>query len=107
MINEQYTICWVDLEPTRDAEINKIRPCVILSPSDINKYLAAVIIAPITSKTHAYPMRVRMSVGDVSGWIVVDQMRAIDKRRLCNEVGILSAKEIKDVKNIIKEMLVD
>lgn len=107
MITDQYTVCWVDLEPTKGTEINKIRPCVVISPNEMNHFLGTVIIAPITSQSHAYPMRVKMSSEKVTGGIVLDQIRAVDKRRLCNEAGKLEPAEIDHVKIVIRQMLVD
>jgi mRNA interferase MazF len=105
---EQYSIYWVDLNPTRGAEINKTRPCVIISPSEMNTHLRTIIIAPVTSKgREGYPTRVKLRVNDVDGWIVLDQIRSIDKTRLCEKIGDLTTEEIIEVKNIIKEMLVD
>ena len=105
---EQYAVYWVDLNPTRVAEINKIRPCVVISPIEMNNHLKTVIIAPITSTGRdGYPTRTKISVGNVTGWIVLDQIRSVDKNRLCELVGQLSDNEIEMVKNIIKEMLVD
>lgn len=105
---EQYSIYWVDLNPTRGAEINKTRPCVIISPSEMNTHLRTIIIAPVTSKgREGYPTRVKMRVNDVDGWIVLDQIRSIDKTRLCEQIGDLTIEEITEVKSIIKEMLVD
>lgn len=105
---EQYSIYWVDLNPTRRAAINKIRPCVIISPSEMNNHLRTIIIAPVTSKgREGYPTRVKLMVNDVDGWIVLDQIRSIDKARLCEKIGNLSTEEIIEVKSIIKEMLVD
>lgn len=107
MIN-QYSVYWVDLNPTRGAEINKTKPCVVISPPEMNEHLQTIIIAPITGKgRHGYPTRLKMTVGDVTGWIVLDQIRAIDKTRLCAKIGELNPDEIAGVKNILQEMLVD
>lgn len=105
---EQYSLYWVDLNPTKGAEINKTRPCVVISPSEMNNHLRTVIIAPLTSRgREGYPTRVKLTLNDVEGWIVLDQIRAIDKTRLCEKVGNLNTEEIIEVKSIIKEMLVD
>jgi mRNA interferase MazF len=105
---DQYTVYWVDLKPTRGAEINKIRPCVIISPLEMNDHLKTIIIAPITSRGRdGYPTRVEINIDTIKGWIVLDQIRAIDKNRLCDQVGKLCDDEISSVKKIIKEMLVD
>lgn len=104
----QYSVYWVDLNPTRGAEINKIRPCVVISPPEMNEYLKTIIIAPVTSKgREGYPTRLKMTVGNITGWIVLDQIRALDKTRLCDNIGNLGNDEIEALKNIIKEMLVD
>jgi mRNA interferase MazF len=104
----QYSVYWVDLNPTKGAEINKVRPCVVISPPEMNNHLKTIIIAPITSKGRdGYPTRFKMAIGDVSGWIVLDQIRAIDKNRLCDNIGNLSIDEIETLKTIIKEMLID
>lgn len=105
---DQYSVYWVDLNPTQGAEINKNRPCVVVSPFEMNHHLRTIIIAPITSRgREGYPTRVKIAVKDTTGWIVLDQIRAIDKSRLYEKIGKLSTKEIAAVKNIIKEMLVD
>lgn len=104
----QYSLYWVDLNPTKGAEINKIRPCVVISPLEMNEHLRTVMIAPLTSKGRdGYPTRIKVTVNDVSGWIVLDQIRTIDKGRLDEEIGNLNPEDIFYVKNIIKEMLVD
>ena len=105
---EQYTVYWVDLNPTRGAEINKIRPCVIISPNEMNDHLKTIIIAPITNTGRdGYPTRVKINVSNVTGWIVLDQIRAIDKTRLCDQISKLNDEDIADIKSIIREMLVD
>jgi mRNA interferase MazF len=105
---DQYSVFWVDLNPTKGAEKNKTRPCVVISPLEMNNYLRTVIIAPITSRGRdGYPTRAKLAVNNIDGWIVLDQIRAIDKTRLCEQIGDLNVEEIVEVKNIIKEMLVD
>ena len=105
---EQYSLFWVDLNPTKGAEINKTRPCVVISPSEMNEYLRTVMIAPVTSRgREGYPTRIRITVGDVNGWIVLDQIRTIDKARLYENIGKLNSEDILKVKSTIKEMLVD
>jgi mRNA interferase MazF len=105
---DQYSVYWVDLNPTQGAEINKMRPCVVISPIEMNHYLRTIIIAPVTTTgREGYPTRVRIAGGEIKGWIVLDQIRAIDKARLRQRIGELSSEEISEVKNIIKEMLVE
>ena len=105
---DQYSVCFVDLSPIRGAEINEIRPCVVISPIEMNEHLRTIIIAPITSTgREGYPTRVRIAESEIKGWIVLDQIRAIDKTRLRRKTGELSPEEVSKVKSIIKEMLVD
>jgi len=104
---KQYEIIIVNLDPTIGSEIKKIRHCVILSPNEMNKYLRTVIIAPITSKSKIYPTRVKIKIGQKNGWIVLDQIRTIDRRRVYRKKSELKPKEVEMVKSIIKETLVD
>jgi mRNA interferase MazF len=103
----QYQIVLVNLDPTIGSEIKKTRPCVIISPNEINKYLNTLIIAPMTSQSKKYPTRVEIVHDSKTGWIVLDQIRTIDKQRIVKMLGSLTAREIEDVKLIIKELLVD
>ena len=105
---EQYEVYWVDLNPAKGAEINKVRPCVVISPQEMNEYLQTIIIAPITNRGRAgYPTRVKLTEDNISGWIVLDQIRAIDKNRLDNKIASLNENDIAAVKAILQEMLVD
>ena len=104
---EQYSICLVNLEPTIGHEIKKIRPCVVISPDEMNQHIATVIIAPMTTKSHAYPTRIPITFKGKNGWIVLDQIRTIDKCRILKKIGKLNSVKITKVKNIINEMLVE
>ena len=105
---KQYSLYWIDLNPTKGAEINKTRPCLVISPLEMNEHLQTIIIAPVTNRgREGYPTRIKVTVDNVSEWIVLDQIRAIDKTRICEKIGNLNSEEILEVKNIIKEMLVD
>jgi mRNA interferase MazF len=104
---EQYSICLVNLDPTIGHEIKKTRPCVIVSPDELNNHISTIIIAPMTTKSHAYPTRVPLTFQGKKGWIVLDQIRAVDKRRAITKLGKLTLNKITEVKNIINEMLVE
>ena len=105
---KQYSIYWTDLSLTQGAEMNKTRPCVVISPDEMNQYLKTIIIAPVTNTSRqGYPTRTYTQSSSISGWIVLDQIIAIDKNRLKEKIGDLTLKESKAVKDIIKEMLVD
>jgi mRNA interferase MazF len=103
----QYQIILVNLDPTIGSEIKKTRPCVIISPNEMNKHLKTVIIAPMTSQSKNYPTRVIVKHDNKEGWIVLDQIRTIDKLRIIKNLDSLTDKEIEKVKVTIKELLVD
>jgi mRNA interferase MazF len=104
---KQYQIWLVNLDPTVGSEIQKTRPCVVISPNEMNKYLKTVIIAPMTTSSRSYPTRVEVKHDNKIGWVVLDQVRSIDKERIIKQLGHLTKSETKEVKSIIKEMLVD
>ena len=104
---KQYQIILVNLDPTIGSEIKKTRPCVDISPDEMNKYLRTIVIAPMTTNSKKYPTRVEVKHDNKTGWIVLDQIRTIDKQRIIKELGRLSKPEIKEVKEIIKETYVE
>ncbi len=104
---KQYQIILVNLDPTIGSEIKKTRPCVVISPDEMNKYLRTIVIAPMTTNSKKYPTRVEVKHDNKTGWIVLDQIRTIDKQRIIKELGRLSKPEIKEVKEIIKETYVE
>jgi mRNA interferase MazF len=104
---KQYQIVLVNLDPTIGSEIKKTRPCVVISPDEMNKFLRTIVIAPMTTSSKKYPTRVEVKHDNKFGWIVLDQIRTIDKQRIIKELGRLSRPEIKAVKEIIKETYVD
>jgi len=103
----QYQIILVNLDPTIGSEIKKTRPCVVISPDEMNNHLRTVVIAPMTTSSKKYPTRVEIKHENKIGWIVLDQIRTIDKRRILKDLGKLSKPEIKEVKAILKETFVD
>ena len=103
----QYNIVLVNLDPTVGSEIQKTRPCVIISPNEINKYLQTITIAPMTTQSKHYPTRLEVKHNEKIGWIVLDQLRSIDKQRIIKVLDRLSDKEIIKLKSIIKETFVD
>jgi mRNA interferase MazF len=104
---KQYQIVLVNLDPTVGSEIKKTRPCVVISPNEMNKYLQTVIVAPMTSQSKRYPTRVEVQHNDKEGWIVIDQIRTIDKTRIIKILDKLSPKEVDNVKSVIRETFVD
>ena len=103
----QYQIVLVNLDPTIGHEIKKTRPCVIISPNEMNHSLETIVIAPMTSTSKNYPTRIKVKHGDKIGWIVLDQIRTIDRHRVIKIFDKLTDKEIGQVKEIIKETFVD
>jgi mRNA interferase MazF len=104
---KQYEIILVNLDPSLGSEMKKTRPCIVLSPNEMNKHVQNVIIAPITNTSKPYPTRLELKNKEVTGWIVLDQIRTIDKLRIVKYLSKISAKEITTTKQILKEMLVD
>ncbi len=103
----QYQIVLVNLDPTIGSEIKKTRPCVIISPNEMNKYLRTIIVAPMTTTTRKYPTRIEVKHDTKIGWIVIDQIRTIDKQRIIKVLGSLSRSETKEVKSVMKETFID
>ena len=103
----QYEIVLVNLDPTIGSEMQKTRPAVILSPNEMNKYLNTVVIAPMTSSSKSYPTRIIVNHNKTKGWIVLDQIRTIDRQRITKKLDKLTDKDIKKVKNILKETFID
>lgn len=103
----QYSIVLVNLDPTIGSEIKKTRPCVIISPDEMNRHLQTLIIAPMTSQSKNYPTRIEVKHNQKNGWIVLDQIRTIDKQRVLKSLDKLTEGEIAEVKLVIKEIFVD
>ncbi|HMP29748.1 MAG TPA: type II toxin-antitoxin system PemK/MazF family toxin [Saprospiraceae bacterium] len=103
----QYEIAVVNLDPAIGSEIKKKRPCLIVSPNEMNKHLATIVICPITSQSKIYPTRVSFDLEGQQNWIVIDQIRTIDQIRVTKTIGKLDDETIKQVKAIIKETFVD
>ena len=103
----QYQIILVNLDPTLGSEIKKTRPCVVISPNEMNKYLNTVVIAPMTTSSKRYPTRIEVRHAGRTGWIVLDQIRTIDKQRIIKDLGGLTKSEISELKSVLKETYVD
>lgn len=104
---KQYEIVLVNLDPTIGSEIRKTRPCVVISPDEMNQYLRTVVIAPMTGSSKNYPTRVEIKHDNKIGWVVLDQVRTIDKLRIIKVLGKLSRPEIKEVKATLRETYID
>ncbi len=101
---EQYDIYWTKLDPTQGGEMAKTRPCVVISPTGLNKHLKTVIVIPITSTIRNVSFRVHCFLSGREGEIAVDQIRSIDKGRLKRKIDKLSNKEIDKLREVLNEM---
>ena len=107
MVIDQYEIHLVALDLTQGSEIQKTRPCLVISPNEMNHFINTIIIAPMTTKSHKYPTRIEINFENKNGWIVLDQIRTIDKSRLIKKMGKIDKKTIQKVKDTLREMLVE
>ncbi|HEY5218948.1 MAG TPA: type II toxin-antitoxin system PemK/MazF family toxin [Gemmatimonadaceae bacterium] len=94
----------VELDPTRGSEIRKTRPCVVVSPDELNHHSRTVTVAPMTTGGHAYPFRPASRFGGKTGRVVLDQLRAVDRERLRKRLGVLSPANMAAVFAVLAEM---
>ena len=103
---KQYDIVLVGLDPTIGAEMKKTRPCIVLSPDEMNDPLRTVQVAPLTTNIRAYPWRVSITFQRKKGMVALDQIRTIDKRRIIRRLGKAPSGIPRRVKAVIEQMLV-
>jgi mRNA interferase MazF len=103
----QYQIVIVNLDPTIGSEIRKTRPCVIVSPDEMNRHLRTITVCPMTSTSKSYPTRIKIKLKRKISWVVVDQIRTLDKLRVVKIAGALDEESITELKAIIRETFVD
>jgi mRNA interferase MazF len=94
----------VRLDPARGSEIQKTRPCVVVSPDELNSYLRTFIVAPLTTGGHSYPFRIPCRFEGRAGYIVLDQIRTVDRERLVRRLGKLSPSTLGNILAILQEM---
>jgi mRNA interferase MazF len=94
----------VGLDPTKGSEIRKTRPCLIVSPGELNRHLRTVVVAPMTTGGQAYPWRVPCRFQNRSGFVALDQLRTVDVERLVRRLGRLSPATVGQVPRILQEM---
>lgn len=104
---KQYDIVIVNLDPTIGSEIKKTRPCIVISPNEMNRHLQTIVIAPLTSTSKPYPTRIEIKNKKAKGWIVLDQIRTVDRQRITKVTGKLTEENILDTKAILKETYID
>jgi mRNA interferase MazF len=100
----RFSVFLVNLDPTVGSEIKKMRPCVVVSPDEMNRHLATVIIAPLTSTIRGYASRVGCVFDNRAGEIALDQMRAVDKSRLIKLMGKIQDSESQQVLSVLQVM---
>ncbi|WP_271777073.1 type II toxin-antitoxin system PemK/MazF family toxin [Aphanizomenon sp. CS-733/32] len=107
MVVNRFDVFLVNLDPTIGSEIKKTRPCLVISPNEINHHIATVIVAPMTTKGQTYPTRVTCQFQGQNGQIVLDQIRTVDKTRLVKLLGQITTEEQKTVLDILAEMFAE
>ncbi len=101
---KRFDVCLVNLDPTIGHEIQKTRPCLVISPDEMNRYIGTIIIAPMTTKGKKYPTRISCVFQKKKGQIVLDQIRTVDKKRLVKNLGSISTKAQNQTLSILQKM---
>jgi len=104
VVVHRFDVYLIDLDPTRGSEIKKTRPCLIVSPDEMNRHIRTVIVAPMTTAGKPYPTRVPCKFKNKEGQIVLDQIRTIDKTRLVKKLGTIDSKTQSEVISILQRM---
>ena len=107
MVIERFEVYLVNLDPTIGSEIQKTRPCLVISPDEMNRHIATVIIAPMTAQARDYPTRVNCQFQGKEGQIVLDQLRTVDKTRLLTRLGSIDASIQKQVLAVLGELFAE
>ena len=104
MVVNRFDVFLISLDPTRGSEIRKTRPCLVISPDEMNDHIRTVIVAPMTTKGRPYPSRVSCTFQGKRGQVVLDQVRTVDKTRLVRRLGAISARVQRKVLDALQEM---
>lgn len=104
MVIRRFDVYLVNLDPTIGHEIQKTRPCIVISPDEMNRHIATIIVAPMTSKGRPYPSRVSCEMEGRDGQIVLDQIRTIDKTRLVKKLGRLDKPTQRLTLDVLREI---
>ncbi|MBA3947503.1 MAG: type II toxin-antitoxin system PemK/MazF family toxin [Herpetosiphonaceae bacterium] len=107
MVVKRFDVYLVNLDPTLGSEIKKTRPCLVISPDVMNRYIATVIVAPMTTKGRPYPTRVECSFQGKDGQIVLDQIRTVDKVRLVRQLGNIDMQTQAEVLTVLSQMFAE
>ena len=103
----RFDVYFINLDPTRGHEIKKTRPCLIISPDEMNHYISTFIVAPMTSKGRNYPSRVPCTFKGIRGQVVLDQIRTVDKSRLVRKIGKMSKPVQQKILVVLQEMFAE
>lgn len=104
MVAKRFDVYLINLDTTIGSEIRKTRPCLIISPDEMNRFIKTVIVAPMTTQGHAYPTRVACKFQGKQGRVVLDQIRTVDKTRLVRKLGKIDRQTQAEVLSILGEM---
>ncbi len=97
-------VCLIRLDPTRGSEIRKTRPCLVVSPDELNQHLHTLIVAPMTTSGQAYPWRVACRFQSRTGFVAIDQLRTVDTARIAKRLGRIRSNTLFSVLNVLQEM---
>ena len=104
MVINRFDVCLINLDPTIGSEIQKTRPCLIISPDEMNRHIRTVIVAPMTTAGKDYPTRVKCKFKKKKGQIVLDQIRTIDKTRLIKKIGKIDPETQIEVISVLQRL---
>jgi len=104
MVINRFDVCLINLDPTIGSEIQKTRPCLIISPDEMNRHIRTVIVAPMTTAGKDYPTRVKCKFKKKKGQIVLDQIRTIDKTRLIKKIGKIDPETQMEVISVLQRL---
>ena len=107
LVVSRFDVYLVSLDPTQGYEIQKTRPCVVVSPDDMNHHIGTVIVAPMTTKGRDYPTRIPLTFQRKKGQIVLDQIRTVDKTRLVKRLGKLDASTAAKILAVLQEIFTE
>jgi mRNA interferase MazF len=107
MVIRRFDVFLVNLDPTLGSEIKKTRPCVVISPNEMNRHISTVIVAPMTTRGRPYPTRVACKFQGKSGQVVLDQIRTVDKVRFMKKLGRLAPEPSRRVLSLLAEMFAE
>lgn len=107
MVAERFDVFLVALDPTVGSEIQKTRPCLVISPNEINRHMNALIVAPFTTSGRQYPTRIPVNFDGKDGFVVLDQIRTVSKQRFVKKLGVIEVSEQKAVLAALAEMFAE